>query len=52
MANTPSDDSFGDIVPQSAIILPSAVNYDYVTEGLDPSGTQTRIAEPRNSKEG
>lgn len=37
-------DFFGDADPQDAVSLPSAVG-DYVTEGLDPSGIETRIAE-------
>lgn len=37
-------DSFGDVVPQDATILPTAVG-GYQTEGLDPSNTETRIIE-------
>lgn len=49
---TPDNDSFGSVVPDAAILLPSAVNYDYVTEGLDPAGVEKRIAEPRTLKDG
>lgn len=42
---TSTEDSFGDIVPAAAIILPSAVNHDYVTEGLKPTGIETRAVE-------
>lgn len=42
---TSGDDSFGNIVPQAAILLPSAVNHEYVTEGLKPTGVETRFAE-------
>lgn len=49
MGKDDSGDSFGNIVPQDATVLPSAI-VGYQTEGLDMSNVETRIAEvPRTT---
>ncbi|MCB8044998.1 hypothetical protein JM654_15240 [Microbacterium oxydans] len=39
-----SDDSFGDIMPQAAIEIPTAVG-NYLTHGDDGHGVETRVVE-------
>lgn len=52
MGNSNSDaDSFGDIVPQAAIDIPTTVG-GYLTHGDDGRGTETRVVENFQTKPG
>jgi hypothetical protein len=42
--NRSDDDSFGDVMPQAAVDLPSAVSFQ-IAEGLTDTGDGTRISE-------